>query len=197
MINYALDAGASVIIPQVDTVEQAEHVVSATKFGKKHKGSRSVPPARFLPLSSDVKMDEAQTVWENQNSQAAVILQMESEKGINNLDAILSSVGKFVDAVWLGTLDLRASMGYEGGWGEEPDFLSIIRTFEDVLDKHQVPAAGQCLDINMGARSRMVFTVAASDWAALIGTRDLIFEARKQMLAVDKRQAQLVSNGSK
>jgi len=32
-IGYALDAGASIVVPQVETVEQARHVVSAMKYG--------------------------------------------------------------------------------------------------------------------------------------------------------------------
>ena len=37
-IGYALDAGASIMIPQVDTVEQAKHVCSAAKFRKESEG---------------------------------------------------------------------------------------------------------------------------------------------------------------
>jgi 4-hydroxy-2-oxoheptanedioate aldolase len=45
-IGFALDAGASIVLPQVETVEQAKHICSAAKFGKKAGGTRSAPPTR-------------------------------------------------------------------------------------------------------------------------------------------------------
>jgi 2-keto-3-deoxy-L-rhamnonate aldolase RhmA len=194
MIGFALDAGASVVIPQVDTVEEAQHVVSATKFGVKHKGTRSAPPARWFPGSTDMKMDASKTIWENINNQAAIIIQIESELGIKNLDAILTAVGDRIDAVWIGTVDLRASMGLEGAWGDEPSFMAAIRTYEEVLRKHQMPNSGQCLDLNWTVTSNKVLTLVASDWLALLDTRNTISTARKHLPASDKRLK--MANGS-
>jgi 2-keto-3-deoxy-L-rhamnonate aldolase RhmA len=50
-IGYALDAGASIVIPLVETVEQAREIVAATKFGARIGGARSAPPAGFCPAS--------------------------------------------------------------------------------------------------------------------------------------------------
>jgi 2-keto-3-deoxy-L-rhamnonate aldolase RhmA len=47
-IGYALDAGASIIVPQVNTVEECKHVIAATKYGAKIGGTRSAPPMRLL-----------------------------------------------------------------------------------------------------------------------------------------------------
>ena len=80
-IGYALDAGASIIVPQVDTVEQAQHVVSAAKLGVKAKGNQSAPPFRWLPGLSDTRIDPSRSLWENLNDQAAIIMQIESEEG--------------------------------------------------------------------------------------------------------------------
>ncbi len=44
-------------------------------------------------------MDPTRTIWKNVNHQAAVIIQIESEEGLRNLDAILSAVGDQIDAV--------------------------------------------------------------------------------------------------
>ncbi|OBT95030.1 hypothetical protein VE01_07401 [Pseudogymnoascus verrucosus] len=43
-IGYALDTDASIMVSQVETAEDAKHVVSAAKFGMKIKGTRSAPP---------------------------------------------------------------------------------------------------------------------------------------------------------
>src|SRR5271155_921672 len=77
-IGYALDAGASIVVPQVDTVEQAKHIVSCAKFGRKHNGTRSAPPARLMPGLSDTPLDPSRSIWENLNDQAAIIIQIES-----------------------------------------------------------------------------------------------------------------------
>ncbi|CAG9939471.1 unnamed protein product, partial [Clonostachys rosea f. rosea IK726] len=53
LIEYAMDAGASIIVPQVDTVEQCKFFVSATKFGAKSNGTRSAPTFCLVPGISD------------------------------------------------------------------------------------------------------------------------------------------------
>lgn len=56
-IGYALDAGASIVVLQVDTVEQAKYVVSAAKFGTRHNGSCSAPPSRLMSGLTDIPYD--------------------------------------------------------------------------------------------------------------------------------------------
>ena len=137
-IGYVLDAGASVMIPQIDTVEQARQVVSSAKFGMKANGSRSAPPFRLLPGVTDGVIDSSKTIHQNLNEQAAVCIQIETLEGIRNLDAILTEV-KDIDAVWLGTLDVRVSMDlpHNGGrGGNEPEWLEAVDLFSSTLAKH-------------------------------------------------------------
>jgi 4-hydroxy-2-oxoheptanedioate aldolase len=144
-IGYALDAGASIVVPQVDTVEQAKHVVSSAKFGRHHRGTRSVPPARLMPGLSDIPHDTSRSIWENLNDQAAIIIQIESLEGINNLDAILTEVGDDIDAVWLGSLDARVSMGLGFSLFEqpsEPEWLEAMDKYNATLKKHDKPNSG-------------------------------------------------------
>lgn len=110
-IGYALDARASIIVPQVETVEQAQQIVSAAKFGACIGGKRSAPPGRRIPDVSMQCCNPNLSFWENQNSQAAIIIQVESLEGINNLDAILKAVGEHIDSVWLGKLGLSRFYG--------------------------------------------------------------------------------------
>jgi 4-hydroxy-2-oxoheptanedioate aldolase len=137
-IGFALNAGASIVIPQVDTVEQAKHVVSASKYGTKHRGTRSGPPFRLLPGISDIPIDPTWTIYENLNDQAAVIIQVENLPGNNNLDAILTEVPD-IDAVWPGTMDCRVSMGLAGFFGDEPEWLDALCTYQKALEKHDMP----------------------------------------------------------
>jgi 2-keto-3-deoxy-L-rhamnonate aldolase RhmA len=145
-IGFALDAGASVIIPQLETVEQAKHVVSAAKFGTRQNGTRSAPPFRMVPGLTDMGADGKRDVWPNLNDQAAIMVQIESLEGINNLDAILSEIPE-IDVVWLGGIDCRISMNLPAnfGQGDEPEWLAAVQQFNGTLKKHNKPRAGFCL----------------------------------------------------
>lgn len=180
-IGYALDAGASVVIPQVETVEQARHVVSAAKFGAAAKGTRSAPPCLWIPGISDMAVDPTRTLWENQNNQAAVILQIENEEGARNLDAILTEVGDQIDAVWLGSLDTRVSMGLDGFSGPEPRFLEVVDLYRETLKKHDIPQCGMCLAGNWASAANKAFVIVGGDFFALLGDMALIKGARENL----------------
>lgn len=67
---------------QVESVEQAKHVVSAAKFGSKQNGSRSAPPFRLFPGVTDRPFEEGRDIFEALNHQAAIMIQIESLAGI-------------------------------------------------------------------------------------------------------------------
>ena len=186
-IGYALDAGASIIVPQVDTVEQAQHVVSAAKFGVKAKGNRSAPPFRWLPGLSDTRIDPSRSLWENLNDQAAIIIQIESEEGARNLDAILTAVGDQIDAVWMGTLDMRISMGFDGMWGSEPRFLEIVELYQNALKKHDVPNSGMCLGGDWAKGVDKTFVIVGGDAFAFLADIATIKNARENLPALRGR----------
>ncbi|KAL2168961.1 hypothetical protein VTG60DRAFT_6603 [Thermothelomyces hinnuleus] len=145
-IGFALDAGASIVIPQVETVEQAKYVVSSAKFGTRQRGTRSAPPFRLVPGLTDMAADGKRDIWQNLNDQAAIMVQIETLEGINNLDAILTEVPD-IDVVWLGSLDCRISMNLPAnfGQGNEPEWTAAVEKFNSVLKKHNKPRAGFCL----------------------------------------------------
>lgn len=121
-IGYAIDAGASIVVPPVDTVDQARHIVSAAKYGAKGNGTRSAPPVHLLPGISDTRIQPKLSVHQNLNNQATIIIQIETIIGIQNLDVILTAIGEHIDSVWLGSLDARISMSLEGFWGDEKEW---------------------------------------------------------------------------
>ncbi|KAL2144235.1 hypothetical protein VTI28DRAFT_9446 [Corynascus sepedonium] len=183
-IGFALDAGASIVIPQLETVEQAKHVVSSAKFGTRQNGTRSAPPFRMVPGLTDMAADGKRDVWQNLNDQAAIMVQIESLEGINNLDAILTEVPD-IDVVWLGSLDCRISMNLTAnfGQGDEPEWLAAVEKFNSTLKKHNKPRAGFCL----GGGPELA--KAAEDNCLLLHAADVLklYEMGPQLLAA--RQA--------
>ncbi|KAA8644436.1 hypothetical protein EYZ11_009354 [Aspergillus tanneri] len=146
-VGYALDAGASIIVPQVNTVAEAKHVVSSTKYGAKCGGTRSAPPYRLIQGITDTPIDKTKSIHENQNDQAAIVIQIESLEGLNNLDSILSEVPE-IDAVWFGIIDCRVSMGLRWESGvvpTEPEWQEALAKFGNIMRKHNKPCAGFAL----------------------------------------------------
>lgn len=140
-IGYALDAGASIVIPQVDTVEQAKHVISAANFDTRHNGSLSAPLFRLIPGPTDTPYDTTNSIHENVNDHEAIMIHIESLEGIKNLDSILTQVPD-IDAVWLGTLDARVSMNLSGNGGmggPKPKWLEAVAKYSSTLRKTTSP----------------------------------------------------------
>lgn len=125
-IKQALDIGAqSLLIPMVETAEQAAAIWRATRYppeGIRGVGSALARASRFAAIP-----DYLQTA----NDQICLILQVESVRGLAALDAILAVPG--LDGVFIGPSDLAADMGLLGQPGHPAvraavlDALSRIR----------------------------------------------------------------------
>lgn len=112
VIQRVLDAGAAgVVVPHVDTVQQARAVVRATCFpprGDRGSGGTSragrwglLPRADYLEYG---------------NEQALCVVQLESEVAIRNAREILALDG--IGAAFVGPADLSMSMGVAAGSDE-------------------------------------------------------------------------------
>ena len=142
-IGFALDAGASIVIPQIETAEQAKQACSFAKFGTANNGTRSAPPFRLIPGLNDSAY-YGKDLHQSLNRQAAIMIQIETLQGIQNLDAILTEVPD-IDIVWLGTLDARVSMnlpGNGGMGGPEQEWQDAVQLYEATMAKHDKPKAG-------------------------------------------------------
>ncbi|KAJ2901018.1 uncharacterized protein MKZ38_002144 [Zalerion maritima] len=191
-IGYALDAGASLIIPQVETVSEAKHVISAAKFNASRPsvpGTRSAPPFRYIIGVTDQPYDPARTLHECLNDQAAIMIQVESLAGIENLDSILAECGSDIDMVWFGSLDCRVSMGLPGNsglGGAEPEWLAAAAKFREIIDKHDKPYAGfgfsgppfGAVEGFVESAERMSMMMMAADVLAFMGMGNALQEAK-------------------
>lgn len=117
-IKQALDAGAqSLLIPMIETAEQAARAVRATRYppeGIRGVGSSLARASRFSAIP-----DYLTTA----NDQICLILQVESRAGLAALDDILALPG--IDSVFIGPADLAADMGHLGDAGH-PDVRSAV-----------------------------------------------------------------------
>lgn len=115
IIKQHLDLGVqTLLVPMIDTAEQAAHVVRATRYAP--HGIRGVAGGRASKWGHIA--DYAVTA----NEQMCVLVQIESQLGLDNLDAICAVEG--VDGVFIGPADLSASLGFLGQL-MHPDSLKV------------------------------------------------------------------------
>jgi 4-hydroxy-2-oxoheptanedioate aldolase len=102
-IKRALDAGAwGIVVPMVDTVEQATAAIAAAKYPP--QGNRSVGGGMHS-LNFEASAGE---YYERANEEILVVLQTESPTGVENAEAIYRLPG--CDAAFIGPNDLRFNM---------------------------------------------------------------------------------------
>lgn len=119
-IKRALDAGAyGVIVPMVNTREEAEAAVQAAKYPP--LGSRSIGGSRTRLYGGNDYVERA-------NDEVLLIAQIEHRTGVENARDILSVKG--VDAYFIGPGDLCASLGLPNSW--DPDHPAYWEAIEKV-----------------------------------------------------------------
>lgn len=122
-IKPVLDIGATtLLVPMVETGEQAHSVVSATRYPP--AGTRGVGSA----LARASGWGRTPGYLTSADETISVIVQIESPEAVLNVDAIAQVEG--VDALFVGLSDLSASMGLLG----QPEHRKVQSAFTRVLD---------------------------------------------------------------
>lgn len=107
LIKQLLDIGAqSLLIPLVETDEQARRLVAAVRYPP--KGIRGVGST----LARASRWNGIPGYLQNPEAEICLLLQLETIEGLRHLDAIAAVDG--FDGVFIGPSDLAASMGYRG-----------------------------------------------------------------------------------
>ena len=105
-IRQVLDAGAAgVIVPLVNTAEEAAKAVAAAKYPP--DGVRGFAYCRANNWGTDFDC-----YAESANRDVAVVVMIESKQAVENIDAILAVNG--VDGVFIGPYDMSGSYGITG-----------------------------------------------------------------------------------
>ncbi|RYX94502.1 MAG: 4-hydroxy-2-oxoheptanedioate aldolase [Comamonadaceae bacterium] len=120
LIKQYLDVGVqTLLVPMVDTAEQAATLVRATRYPaaagaggiRGMGGARASRWGRYPKYASEA------------NAQVCLLVQAETRTALDNLDAIAGTEG--VDGVFIGPADLSASMGHVGNPGH-PEVQAAI-----------------------------------------------------------------------
>lgn len=99
------NGGAGIIVPSVNTAEQAAQAVSMAKFPP--EGTRGASLCRATDFGRDF-----QGYYHRHNEDVLVVVMLEHRDAVANADAILATPG--IVAALIGPYDLSASMGLAG-----------------------------------------------------------------------------------
>jgi 2-keto-3-deoxy-L-rhamnonate aldolase RhmA len=125
-----LDAGATgLLVPQVDTVEEAAEVVRHAKYpplGKRGVGLRR-PHSRYARV-------DAATYLQQANRDTFIAVQAETRLAIENSEAIAAVEG--VDCVFAGPFDLSVDLGFPGQL-DHPEEIACIDRMMAACQKHE------------------------------------------------------------
>ncbi|MEE8420189.1 MAG: aldolase/citrate lyase family protein [Dehalococcoidales bacterium] len=130
IIKRVLDVGAyGVLIPWVNSKEQAEQAVSACKYPP--QGLRGFGPRRAGMFDPDY--------FTTANDEILVTVQIETGEALKNLDDIMAVPG--IDACYIGPYDLSVSLGFgvPPKW-DEPRYMAAIDRVLEVAARHGKPA---------------------------------------------------------
>jgi 4-hydroxy-2-oxoheptanedioate aldolase len=146
-IQQALDLGcAGIIVPVVNSADDAKRVVSDARFpplGQRSRGGMRP----ILAFETD-----AMTYAERSNNELVVLVQIETTLAVQNVEAICAVEG--VDGVFLGPNDLAASRGqrWPDAWADE-DYRSMVRRVAAVALEHEKIAGFLARDPGMAVEA--------------------------------------------
>jgi 4-hydroxy-2-oxoheptanedioate aldolase len=118
-LKQVLDLGAqTVIVPMVESADQARTLVAAVRYPP--RGIRGIGTA----VARAARWNRATDYIARADDEICLVLQIESRRGLDALDAIAATDG--VDALFIGPADLAASLGHPGNPGH-PDVRAAMR----------------------------------------------------------------------
>jgi 4-hydroxy-2-oxoheptanedioate aldolase len=123
IIKRLLDVGAqSLLIPYVETEEEARRAVMSVRY----------PPEGFRGFAGQARASRYGRIkgyHAAANAGICLLLQVETKRGLDNLEAIASVEG--VDGVFIGPGDLSAALGYLG----QPNHPDVIKIIDDMIPR--------------------------------------------------------------
>lgn len=170
-IKQLLDLGAqTLLIPMVETAEQAELMVKAVYYPP--KGIRGVG----APMARASRWNTIPDYLHKANENICLLIQIESVEGVKNLDAILQVDG--IDGVFIGPADLSADMGHLGN----PTHPDVQQSIVECIQK--IRASGKAAGI-LSADENLAkqYLAMGTEFVAVGVDTSLLLQAMTQRLA--------------
>jgi 4-hydroxy-2-oxoheptanedioate aldolase len=136
IIKRLLDVGTqSLLIPYVETEEEAKRAVMATRY----------PPEGFRGFAGQARASRYGRIkgyHSAANAEICLLVQVETKRGLENLESIASVEG--VDGVFVGPGDLSAALGHLG----QPNHPEMVEIIGDMI--RRIKAVGSAPGILTG-----------------------------------------------
>ena len=130
-LKRVLDAGVEgVMIPSVETAEEARAAVAACRYPT--LGRRGTAASTVRASNYGMAPDYVPTCADN----LLIVLQIESAKGVENIDEILEVEG--IDVMFIGPYDLSGTMGHLGNI-KHPEVARAIEHAESRIKAKGLP----------------------------------------------------------
>jgi len=124
LIKQYLDIGVqTLLVPMVDTPEQAAALVRATRYPQHDDKGRAIGGLRGMAGARASRWGRYPAYAHEANAQICLLVQAETQTALDKLEAIAATEG--VDGVFIGPADLSASLGHVANPGH-PDVQAAI-----------------------------------------------------------------------
>jgi 2-keto-3-deoxy-L-rhamnonate aldolase RhmA len=142
-VARALDCGAmGVMVPLVDTAEQAQRIVSFTRYPPKGRRGAAFGFAHDDYQGGDV-VEKMRAIHER----TLVICMIETRSGLDNVEAIAAVDG--VDVLWLGHFDLTNFLGIPGQFSH-PQYREAVKRIVAAAHKNGKSAGYMAASVELG-----------------------------------------------
>jgi 2-dehydro-3-deoxyglucarate aldolase/4-hydroxy-2-oxoheptanedioate aldolase len=126
----ALDIGAhGVMVPMVESAAEARRIAEATHYPP--AGRRG---AAFAIAQDDYEAGDVSKKIKSIDERTLVIAQIETERGLAEVDAIAATPG--IDVLWLGHFDMTNFLGIPGAF-EHPRYQAAVQDIVQAGKKHK------------------------------------------------------------
>jgi 2-keto-3-deoxy-L-rhamnonate aldolase RhmA len=143
LLARPLDVGAmGLMVPMVETAAQAETIAASAKYPP--VGRRG---AAFGVAHDDYTGGDIMAKMRSANDEILLIAQIETARGLENVDAIAAVDG--IDVLWIGHFDLTNSLGIPGQF-TDPVYLDAVERVLAACERHGKSAGIMCGDVATG-----------------------------------------------
>ena len=128
-----------IMVPMVETVEQAKLIVTSTKYPP--RGRRG---AAFTISHDNYSGGDVRAKMRSADDEIMLIAQIETATGLSNVEEIAAVDG--IDVLWIGQFDLSSSMGIAGQF-DHPEFQDALNRVVAAADQSKKTAGYMVLGV--------------------------------------------------